>query len=156
MIAMLTLRWIGFIVSLLLQTATVPSFPEGVLSPSESLSVKGEKNIERRVRIYENASARYQGLIEGAISTEEFQAIPGNLMLWIALLDESLKDIEANLKSKKKSRALIRYEIQVRKTITTLQDNRFRAPEDQQEVFDSCLARAGEVRKRFVEILFKN
>lgn len=156
MIAMLTLRLIGFIVSLLLQTAAVPSFPEGVLSPAESLSIKGEKNIERRIRIYENASARYQNLIEGAISTEEFQAIPGNLTLWRALLDESLKDIEANLKSSKKSRALIRYEIQVRKTIATLQDNRFRAPEDQLDVFDSCLARAGEVRKRFVEILFEN
>lgn len=153
---MLTLRFIGFIFSLLLQTAAVPSFPEGVLSPAESINLKGEKNIERRIRVYESASKRYQGLIEGAISAEEFQTVPGNLMLWRTLLDESLKDIEVNLKSNKKSRALIRYEIQVRKTIATLQDNKFRAPEDQQGLLDSCLARAGEVRKKFVEILFRN
>ena len=56
---------------------------------------------------------------------------------------------------KKKSRDLIRYEIQVRKTAGYLQDMRPKVGVEALEEFDSCLGRAEMVRKKFVDILFQ-
>jgi hypothetical protein len=153
---MSTIWLLGFLLSLLLQAGLIPPFPEGILSPAEKTQIERESNIQRRIKIYETASARIQQALQSAISKKEFQTVPENLTLWTSLLTESLKDIEDNLKSKKKSRALIKYEIQVRKSIAAIQAGKIKAPADQQDAFDLCLARAGEVRSKFVEILFRH
>lgn len=152
--AMLALMPLGFILNLVLQAVPAPSFPEGIFSPAEKSRIERERNINDRIKVYEKASARIQGDIQTAISKEDFRTAPETLKLWTLLLEESLKDIEANLKSKKKSRPLIRYEIQVRKAIAALQDGKLRTPVNLHDTFDSCLARARDIHKRFVEILF--
>ena len=152
--AMFALISLGFILNLLLQAAAAPAFPEGIFSPAELNKIEKAKNINDRIKVYEKASARIQGNIQAAISKEEFVAVPGTLKLWTLLLEESLKDIEANLKSKKKSRPLIRYEIQVRKAIAALQDGKIRTPVDLHDMYDSCLGRARSVHRGFVEMLF--
>ena len=153
---MFALWFLALALSLPLQATGVSAFPEGVLSPDEKIRLEKESKIENRIKVYEKASTRIYSTIQAAISKNQFQSVPGDLELWTALLDASLKDIEANLKSKKKSRALIKYEIQVRKAMVAIQDSKIRAPIEQQDVFDSCLARAAAVHKRLVEILFPN
>jgi hypothetical protein len=92
--------------------------------------------------------------VHEAVVKEEFETIPANLKRWTSLLSSSLDDIKTNSKSKKKSRQLIQYEIQVRKAIATLQDDQIKAPIDQHDNFESCLVQAEKIRKRFVDILF--
>jgi len=127
-----------------------------IFSPSEKARLENETNLDRRIKVYEAASKRMQKALEAAVSKEEFQTVPDMLKVWISLLSKSLEDIEANLKTKKKSRALISYEIQVRKSIANTQNYKIRAPVEQQDVFDSSLVKAETVRKRFVEILFRH
>lgn len=129
--------------------------PAEVLDPGERARIEKKEKIEDRIKIYCSASIRYQKAVESAASRNEFDAMPENLKLWRTLLSSSLKDIEANLK-KKKSRALINYEIHLRKTIGNVQKVRIKAPADQQESFDSWISEAEEVRKKIVEILFQN
>ncbi len=140
-----------------LSQAVAPSATTGeIFIPSEKAKLENETNLDRRIKVYEAASKRMQQSLEAAVSKEDFQTVPDTLKLWISLLSKSLEDIEANLKTKKKSRALIDYEIQVRKSIANTQNYKIRAPVDQQDVFDSSLAQAETVRKRFVEILFRH
>jgi len=146
--------FLALVLGLLLQAPGAPAFPEGALSPDEKARLEKESKIENRIKVYEKASTRICNSIQTAISTNQFQSVPGDLELWTSLLDASLKDIEANLKSKKRPRALIKYEIQVRKAIASIQDSKILAPIDQQDVIDSCLMRAAEVHKRLVKKLF--
>jgi hypothetical protein len=127
-----------------------------IFLPSEKAQIKQADTVERRIKVYEAASKRIQQSLEAAIAKDNFHAVPDNLQLWTSLLAKSLEDIEANLKAKKKPRALIRYEIQVRKSISRTESLKIRAPVDQQDIFDSCIAQAERVRKRFVEILFRH
>jgi len=142
--------------SLFLLAGAVAAFPDGILSPAEKLRIEGESKVENRVKVYEAASVRIQRAIQAAISKDEFGTVPENMELWTTLLEHSLKDIETNLKSKKKPRPLIKYEIQVRKAIAATQKSKIRAPVGQQDVFDSCVARAAAVHKRLVELLFRH
>jgi hypothetical protein len=146
---------VTFLLSMLLQAASPPSALDNVLNPEEKARIERETKIDGRIKVYESASTRIQKTLQTAVSEEEFQAVPDSLKLWTALLSGSLQDIEANLKTKKKSRALINYEIQVRKAISNTQSYKLKAPVEQQETFDSCISQAESVRKRFVEILFQ-
>jgi uncharacterized protein YcgL (UPF0745 family) len=147
-----------FLISLVfilgLQGGSAPPVADDFLSPAEQSQMAKANGVERRIKIYAAASKRLQQVLHEAIGKDEFQSVPDTLNRWTSLLVKSLEDMEANLKSKKRSRALINYEIQVRKAITDTQGYRVRAPVDQQDVFDSCLDRAEAIRKRFVEILF--
>jgi hypothetical protein len=145
---------LGLILTVLLQAVPVPAFPEGVLTPAERSRIEGEKDVNDRIKIYEKASSRIHGNILKAISQEDFRTIPEAVRLWIQLLEGALQDIEADPKPKKKSRPLIRFEIQVRKAIVALKDGKIRTPVDLHDLFDSCIARAGDIHKRLVEILF--
>jgi hypothetical protein len=155
---MSTLWPLSFILCTLLQTGGVapPVFPDDVLSAAEKTQIERESNVERRIKIYQSASERIQRELKEAIAKEEFQTVPNRLNKWILLLSLSLKDIESNLKAKKKSRPLINYEIQVRKAIANTEEYRLRAPVEQQDVFESSLTQAETIRKRFVEILFEH
>ena len=77
------------------------------------------------------------------------------LHCWKDRLTASLKDIEAKVNRKKKSGALIDYEIQLRKSIFYVSDVRLKAPYTQQDGFDSWIAEAELVHQKFVDILFQ-
>jgi hypothetical protein len=142
--------------ALLLQTAGTSSMHGDIFLPSEKAQIEQADTVERRIKVYEAASKRIHQSLEAAIVKDDFHDVPDNLQLWTSLLAKSLEDIEANLKAKKKSRALIRYEIQIRKSISRTESLKIRAPVDQQDIFNSCIAQAERVRKRFVEILFRH
>jgi hypothetical protein len=139
-----------------LQAGPVPPAGTDIFSPAEKAQIESAANVERRIKVYESASRRIQKTLEAAAAKDNFDAVPENLKLWNALLSKSLEDIEINLKAKKKSRALISYEIQVRKSIDSMKNIKIKAPVDQQDFFDSCLSEAEAVRKKFVEILFQH
>jgi hypothetical protein len=141
---------------LLIQTAGASFTQDDIFLPGEKAKLEAEGNVEKRIRVYEDASKRIQKALETAILKDDFSAVPDDLRRWMALLSKSLEDIEANLKAKKKSRALIKYEIQVRKSIANTESLKIRAPVDQQDMFDDCIARAEAVRKNFVDILFRH
>ena len=139
-----------------LQAGDIPAVAGDVFTSAEKAQIENANNVERRIKVYESASRRLQQTLETAVAKDEFQTVPENLKLWITLLSKSLEDIEANLKSKKKSTALIKYEIQVRKSIANSTSLKIKAPIEQQDLFDSCLAEAEKVREKFVEILFQH
>jgi hypothetical protein len=148
---------LALMVSLLGQERTAPvNLPDRqLLTPAEKSLLERETDIDGRIRIYESASLRFQRSIQVDTKQEEIEGFLENLESWVKLLSASLEDIENNANRKKKSRALIRYEIQVRKTAGDLQDARPTIPLESQAEFDSYLGRAEVVRKTFVDILFQ-
>jgi hypothetical protein len=145
-----TLMW------LLLQAAGVVSVPGDIFSPAEKAQIEKTAAIDGRIKVYETASKRIQQTLHESVTKEQFEPVPDILKLWTSLLAKSLEDIEANLRLKKKSRALMDYEIHLRKAIADTQSLQIRAPVEQQDAFASCLARAETIRKSFVKILFQN
>ena len=143
------------LLSIFIQGTAIPTSAGDILNPAEKSQMEKATTIERRIKVYEAASKRIQQTLHEAVTKEDFRTIPDSLKLWTSLLAASLEDIQANLKAKKKSRNLINYEIQVRKEIADTQGFKIRAPVEQQDVFDSCLTQAEEMRKKFVEILFQ-
>lgn len=147
---------LAFVSALLLQGTGSPSIEDDIFLPRERVQLEKAENVERRIKVYEAASKRIQKTLEAAVTKEKFQVVPNTLRLWMTLLSTSLEDIEANLRTKKKSRALINYEIQVRKSIARTESLKIHAPVDQQDIFDSCISEAETVRKQFIEILFRH
>ena len=147
----------ALIAGLLVQERVAPLIPKApqFLTPAEKARLEQESDIEGRIRVYQTASMRFQKSIQLAAKQPEVTGILPDLQSWVKLLSASLEDIETNINRKNKSRALIRYEIQVRKTAGDLQDMRLKVPAEALEEFDSCLARAETVRKKFVDILFQ-
>ncbi|MBN1570778.1 MAG: hypothetical protein JXA73_23260 [Acidobacteria bacterium] len=139
----------------LVQVVPAARFADGIFNSEEKERMDRAAKVEDRIKIYEAASKRLNRTMELAVADGDFSKAPDILKLWISLLSGSLEDIEENLKTRKKSKPLIRYEIQVRKAITALQEFRTRAPVEQQDLFDTKLAQAEKIRKRFVEIIFK-
>jgi len=153
----MTVFWAFACLSLFfLQAGTAPPASGEIFNAKEKARIEKSDKVDGRIKVYEAASKRIQQTLEDAIKKDDFQTFPDNLKLWMSLLLNSLEDIEANLKSKKKSRALINYEIQVRKSIASMEKLKIRVPLDQQDLMDSCLEQAEKVRKRFVEILFRH
>jgi len=144
----------ALVLSLCTQAGGVPLAASEILNSAEKVQMERADSIDRRIKVYEAASKRIQQTLQDSVLKEDFGAVPEALNRWTALLALSLEDIEANLKSKKRSRSLINYEIHVRKAIANTQSLKIRAPVDQQDSFDSCLVRAEAVRKKLVEILF--
>ena len=137
------------------QAGDIPPVAGDVFNSAEKAQLENAKNnIERRIKVYEATSRRIQQTLEASVDKEDFRTVPEHLTLWVALLSKSLEDIEADLKSKKKSGALIKYEIQLRKSIANTESLKIKAPVDQQDLFDSCISQAETVRKKFVAILF--
>ena len=151
----MSILWsLSLFLSLVFQAGSPAGAPGSALTPTEQLKLEKEDKIDGRIKIYQSASKRIQRTIEEAVGKDDFKAVPQNLRLWVSLLSDSLKDIGSNLKTKKKSRALIKFEIQVRKEILATQNYKIKAPIDQQDLFESCLEQAENVRSKFVELLF--
>jgi hypothetical protein len=141
---------------LLFQAMGASSVQDDIFLPSEKAKLETEGNVEKRIKVYQAVSKRINKSLEMEVLKNNFSDVPGKLRLWNALLSKSLEDIKVNLKAKKKSRALIKYEIEVRKSIARIESFKIRAPVDQQDVFDECIAKAEAVHEKFVEILFRH
>ena len=143
------------ILSLLGQTSSTPVYRNDIFNSEELLKLQKEDSIEKRIKVYQEASERVQKTLEQSVAKEEFDTVPDRLGTWTLLLAESLTDIETNLKAKKKPRDLIKYEIHVRKAIGDMEGYKLKAPVDQQEAFRSCIDQAERIHKKFVELLFR-
>ena len=145
------------ILSVFLQNGSMSDFPTGTFTEKETRKIEKESDdIDGRIDVYRNASIRMQKELKETVSKDGFQNVPGHIQLWTSLVTESLKDIEFNIDpKKKKSKALIKYEIHVRQTINDLRELQIRAPYEQQQIFDSCIERANAARGKMVDILFQ-
>jgi hypothetical protein len=138
-----------------LQVASVPLLEGNALNVEEKARINRAQSVNDRINVYHSASKRMQQSVYTAVRSNDFSGIPDALKLWVALLSGSLEDIEANLKLKNKSKALIRFEIQVRKANSAFRGYKAKAPVDQQNLFDEQIAGAEKIRKRFVDIIFR-
>jgi hypothetical protein len=143
-----------FILSALIQTGNKAPVLDEILNSQEKAKFSESNSLKNRLDVYKSASIRIQKDLQLAISKEDFSLVARILKTWTQLLSESLKDVEASPKMKKRLRALISFEIQVRKSIATMNDYKIRAPSDMQDAFDSCLVTAETIRKQFVDVLF--
>jgi hypothetical protein len=128
---------------------------QNILTPLEKSQLEAEDKIENRIRTYGLASARLHKLIEGAVLREDSQKLAENFECWSDLLAGSLRDIEKYVERKKKSKALIRYEIQLRKSISDITELKIKVTLEEQKAFDAWLEQAEEIRRKFVDILFQ-
>jgi hypothetical protein len=152
---MLLLGLFVLILNLMCQTSPAPANGNHIFSSEETLKLQKANSVKNRIKIYQAASARIQKNLQQSVSKEEFETVPGALKIWISLLARSLEDIETNLKTKKKPRYLINYEIHLRKAIGDMQGHKIKAPTGQMEAFDSCITQAKNVHKKLVEMLFQ-
>ena len=125
------------------------------LTAVEKKRLSAEEKIDGRVKSYRGISERLHVSIEDSAAKQKFDEVTTLLRCWKELLAVSLKDIEANINRKKKSGALIDYEIQVRKSIVDMDDVRLKAPASQQSDFEAWFAQAESAHSRFVDILFQ-
>lgn len=145
-----------FVLLLDLPSAGFPAAEGALFSPAESARLARAESLDDRIRVYESASGRMRGEIEELARREAFGAIPAALETWASLLGHSLDDISAHTPpNRKKSKRLIRYEIQVRKAAAGMKDLKIKSPVELADAFDAFLARAERVRKEFIEILFR-
>lgn len=140
-----------------LQGSSLPALaPAGnCLTPLEEKQLSSETKIEARIKTYRLISERIHQAVEGAVARQSFNEVPSLLRCWKDHLTKSLKDIEAKVNRKKKSGALIDYEIQLRKSMVDITDARLKAPYTEQEEFESWMAQATLVHEKFVDILFQ-
>jgi hypothetical protein len=127
----------------------------GCILPGELSRLRSERNLDNRIRIYDAASNRCGKLVLDAISKEDPHSLTRSLASWMSVLELSLKDISANANPKKKSRALIRYEINLRKAIGNVDEFKLKATYEQIDEIESWIRKADGIRKRFVDILFQ-
>jgi hypothetical protein len=145
-------------ITVLILCACAEAQPQAALdwaTSAERTRLQSQEKIENRIKVYELASERYRKEVMEYAGRQEFDALTQILASWTQLLEESHKDIDANIGRKKKSRALIRYEIQLRKSIGDMQQTKLKARADDLEEFESWVDRAEEIRKTFVNILFR-
>jgi hypothetical protein len=147
---------LAFALCAFFQEAVAPLSMDTILDSKEKANMESAASAKDRIKVYQAASRRYQQTIESAIAKDDFAPIPDNLKRWTDLLSASLEDIEANLKTKKKSKPLISYEIQVRKSITAFHGYKAKVPADQQDIFAASLEQAEIIRKRFIEMIFQH
>jgi hypothetical protein len=149
------LMFCSIVLSMLFQTGSLLPAGSNIFNAEEKLKFEKATDVNGRIKIYQRASERIVKDIEATVAKDDFQSTSADLKKWISLLDESLKDIEANLKSKKISKDLKHYEIHLRKAISRIGNYKTKAPVDQFDLFESCLKKAEATHTRFVDILFK-
>jgi hypothetical protein len=130
-----------------------PAQDDGLL-PLERDQLQKEQKIDNRIKIFTAASIRLHKAFDSAVGNKQFEGVPLGLQVWMNLLASSLNDIDANAGWKKKSKALIAYEIHLRKSIKEVNNYKIKAPLDQQDYLETWLAQAEKIRSRFIDILF--
>jgi len=127
----------------------------GCFEAGDKSRLEKEGKLDSRIKIYEEVSNRCQQLVTDKVQRQDFQPVPGYLQSWSALLDKSLADIEASPGRKDKSRALRKFEIHLRKAISSAQELKLKATVDQFDAFENWLHSAEQVHKKFVDFLFE-
>ena len=144
---------IGLLVPLLCPLAAT-SLAQEFFTATEKSALEKERKVDNRIKVYEAVSTRLYRSMQGRVREHDFAALEGDLETWVKLLSASLEDIEENVSRKKKPRALIRFEIHLRRTILDAKSLKFKLPHERQDQFDFWLERAEEARKKIVAILF--
>ena len=141
--------------AVLLQAGGPPAgpMPDSLSSVERSRLAAAEK-IDKRIKIYTEASDDRRRSVEKAVAEKNFDAIAVILRSWKEVLDYSLSDIQANAGQRSRSRALKDYEIRLRKAMGVMSDLKTKGSYEQFEEFESWLEHAGEVQKKIVAILF--
>lgn len=152
---MILAQWSSFLMlGVMLQVVGVPPQPDDSLTAAEREQLQKEQKLDGRIKVYATASRRLFRTLEGQVLKEDFQTDLATLKSWASLLNLASKDIGENASRKKKSKALIKYEIELRKALADVQAFKIRAPVDQQDAFTAFLNHAEGIRKGFVDILF--
>jgi hypothetical protein len=125
------------------------------VNAAETKRLAGQSGIDGRIKAYRDISERYHKAVVSAVAGKRFAEIPPLIACWTERIEVSRKDIEDNVNRKKKSGALIDYEIQLRRSVVDLNSARIKAPHDMQEQFESWIAQAIQTRQKFVDILFQ-
>jgi hypothetical protein len=125
------------------------------LLAAEKKRMSEQDKIDGRIKVYRDISERYHKAILAAVAKRNFDNIETALDCWKDQLGTSMKDIDANINRKKKSAALISYEIQLRHSIVDIEDARLKATLEKQALFESWITVAQKIRDRFIDILFQ-
>jgi hypothetical protein len=143
-------------IALFLQTAVGVSNQSGsCLLPDEDNRLKTEIKLDNRIKIYQNASTRCQSAFQYAAAASNPGPVSRILDGWMQVLEMSLQDIEKNSDRRKKSKALIKYEIHLRKALAAMQDSKMKFSYEDMQQIDSWTGKADTIRKKFVDILFQ-
>jgi len=134
--------------------APSPNPAPDCLTPLEKIRLQTEVKLDNRIKIYTEGCARCSDSLSNLIQQQNLQEVPALLQSWLEMLEASVRDIEASPGRKDKSRALLRYEIRLRKAIDAVQESKIKANLEQQDQFESWLARAETLRKKLVALLF--
>jgi hypothetical protein len=149
------LTYIPLLLALLNQAETLPSGPmPDSLSPAQQSKLEAAQKIDRRIKIYDEASDQRRHAAEKAAGQKNSDAVTSALRSWTELLDYALTDIRANAKQSSRSKALKNFEIHLRKAIGEMGDLETKVSYEQYEEFKSWMKHAGEVRQKLVLILF--
>jgi hypothetical protein len=150
MIAKWLLLWFLALVS----QAQTPVSEDG-FTPQERSKLAQQQKIDGRIKVYQSATERTKSALAAKLRQQEYASVPEILQSWNRLLTLSLQDIDQSIVDRrKKSNALIRYEIQLRKAISDIQAQKTAAPVEIFDQLDAWLKRADEVRRKLVDILF--
>ena len=125
------------------------------LLPNEQTRLKTEQKLDNRIKIYQTASTRCQSSFDYAAASADAASVPGILERWMRLLEISLQDIEAHADRRRKSKALIRYEIHLRKALSDLEDFKMKFPYEEMQQISAWTTKADGIRRKFVDILFQ-
>lgn len=146
---------ITFALGLCLQGSAAGLKGTDCMLAAEQKRLSTTEKIDGRINVYRDVSTRLNQATMAAVRKQDYEESRSRIQCWADLLTASLKDIEANINRKKKSGALIRYEIQLRKSIVDVTDMRMKAPYEQQAAFETWLKQAETTREKFVDILFQ-
>ncbi len=124
------------------------------LSAREKARLEKEVKLDSRVKVYDEVCQRYENELILLIQLQDSKALLLHLKCWNDVLDQSLKDIQDSPGRKDKSKALIRYEIHLRKAINTVQESKTRADVEMLDAFETWLAHAEADRQKMVSFLF--
>jgi hypothetical protein len=149
------LIYIPLLLVLLYQVEALPSGPmPDSLSPAQQSELEAAQKIDKRIKIYDQASDQRRRAVEKAAGQKNSDAVTSALRSWTELLDYALTDIQANAKQSSRSKALKNFEIHLRKAIGEMGDLETKGSYEQYEVFESWMRHANEVRQKLVLILF--
>jgi hypothetical protein len=153
---MALLESLFLILNLLTQVTGASGLKIEVLTPIEKSELSSAKSLNTRIKIYDDASLRIQQSLQETIKNEQFETVPDLLIAWGSLLQTSISAIETDSKANKKSKQLRKFEIHLRKTIKDLPGLKLKTPYEQHDAFDACIAKTETIRKKMIDILFKN
>jgi hypothetical protein len=147
----------SLLLGFLFQAGQVPTFPDDLFIEKEKKKIeKNRDDLNERLEVYKDASMRIQKSLQKNLASGKYDLAFRQMDTWLSLLSGSIEDIEANTNpKKKKSKDLIRYEIQVRRSIGELQDYKIRVPVKEQDALERAIERADAIRVKMVDVLFQ-